>query len=267
MCCRVSAERKAQPMPSSAKFPAGWKFIIDPEREGYLDHLASPLEGAYGLKILPPTTAREWYTVEKAVAHNRLALKDVSADAFYEHIGVNTRSQKSAKKPSRSADKTKPTSLPPKASRTSGGGTRGKGPNLPMSLEELFQSRCGGCVNCEKDDCGQCSSCLSNRGSGRQAVCLQKVSSFNEDRSVFSAYFKSSNSRELFSALDVLPRSCRAQGPANDFCRVPCGMEVYSRPGERGILTPLGSAYFERCIRPQDSLSARQGILLGGKGY
>jgi len=50
-----------------------------------------------------------------------------------------------------------------------------------MTLEQLFQSRCGECVNCEKDDCGQCSSCLSNRTSGREAVCLQKVSSINED--------------------------------------------------------------------------------------
>ena len=45
-----------------------------------------------------------------------------------------------------------------------------------MTLEELYEVKCGACVNCEKEDCGRCASCVSNGDSNRRQACLQKVS-------------------------------------------------------------------------------------------
>lgn len=156
MCCRVAVGRKAQPM-TSAGFPVGWKFILDPEREGFLPNLAPPtLKGAFGLKILSPP-GREFYSAEKAIKQYQGALQGASASAFYEHIGAKKpRSQKSAKLPSRSADNTKPASLP-----SSKASARGRGP-------------CGKCENCTKPACGMCARCTSNAGGGSQH-CFQKV--------------------------------------------------------------------------------------------
>ena len=44
-----------------------------------------------------------------------------------------------------------------------------------MTLEDLYDARCGACENCCKDDCGQCSACLSTGSSSRRQVCIQKV--------------------------------------------------------------------------------------------
>jgi hypothetical protein len=48
--------------------------------------------------------------------------------------------------------------------------------NTPrMTLEELYEVKCGACVNCHKEDCGRCASCISTSTSNRRQVCLQKV--------------------------------------------------------------------------------------------
>jgi len=99
MCCNVSVTQKAQPMPPAAKFPSGWKYVIDPTREGYLQRataLGLPMNGVYGLKFVSPT-GREYYAGDKAKAHNFQALRDVSVDAFYEHIGVESNAMKPTK--------------------------------------------------------------------------------------------------------------------------------------------------------------------------
>lgn len=43
---------------------------------------------------------------------------------------------------------------------------------VPMTLADLFKVRCEACVNCDKEDCGRCSSCVST---GSRNVCIQKV--------------------------------------------------------------------------------------------
>lgn len=155
VCCNVSVKQKAQPMPRAANFPEGWKFVIDPTRKSYKnnDFLAPPMKGAYGLKILAPA-GHEYYSVKRAKANNKSLLKEVSADAFYEHIGV-LRSKS-----------------PPKASLFS------DGPNGSMQVIPSIENArstpksCGACKNCTKPACGKCARCKS--GASRQ--CFQKVS-------------------------------------------------------------------------------------------
>ena len=50
----------------------------------------------------------------------------------------------------------------------------------PMSLEELYEKRCGECALCMRQDCEHCSSCLRNssRTNSRKEVCFQKVGRF-----------------------------------------------------------------------------------------
>lgn len=99
MCCRVEVDLKAQPMPPEANFPdKGWRFIIDETRKGYKINagLAPPWKGAYGLKILSPK-GTEYYSVERAKSSSSVALKGVSVNAFYVHIGAKMAlSQKSS---------------------------------------------------------------------------------------------------------------------------------------------------------------------------
>lgn len=92
MCCNVPIAQKAQPMPTDANFPPGWKYVIDETRTTYKqnDFLAPPMKGAYGLKILAPVGS-EYYSVELAKKSNKALLKEVSADAFYEYIGAPKR--------------------------------------------------------------------------------------------------------------------------------------------------------------------------------
>jgi len=137
-------------VPPSAKFPAGWKFIIDEKREGYGPNagLAPPMKGAFGLKLLAPT-GTEYYSVERAKGHQNTVLKEVSAKAFYEHIG---------------ASKSTPQKSTPNANRASAGISGGTPRN----------GRCGVCENCQKEACGNCASCSSSsRGTSRR--CFQKV--------------------------------------------------------------------------------------------
>jgi hypothetical protein len=89
MCCEVSVEQKAQPMPPGARFPDGWTFIIDPTMERHQMHEA-PVKGAEGLKIFPPTGSYRYTynSVETAISQNARVLKDVCPGSFYAHIGV-----------------------------------------------------------------------------------------------------------------------------------------------------------------------------------
>lgn len=74
-------------MPPASNFPEGWKYIIDPEIEGY--HLEkAPMECLEGLKLLPPSGHFEFYSVEGAKRARRKTLKNVSADNFYEYLGA-----------------------------------------------------------------------------------------------------------------------------------------------------------------------------------
>jgi hypothetical protein len=89
-------------MPPGARFPDGWKFVIDPTVEGFQscrEPIADPSIEGYtgakglkiltGLKILPPTVSRgTYYSVEGAKSHYQKSLKDVCAQPFYAHIGV-----------------------------------------------------------------------------------------------------------------------------------------------------------------------------------
>ena len=141
-------------MPPSSGFPKGWKFIIDPEIAHYHADRA-PMKCLEGLKLLPPDRVTGYYSVEAAQRRMGQVLKDVIAEKFYAHLGAISSS---AKAPKRNA-------LPDNLiSRQS-----------PMTLEELLKYGCGECVNCDKDDCGLCASCLSN-GVSRRRVCIQKVS-------------------------------------------------------------------------------------------
>lgn len=111
-------------MPASAKFPAGWKFIIDPERKSYsINARLAPMKGAHGLKILAPS-GREYYSVERAqnTGREKGALKDASADVFYEYIGA--KKPRKRKPASRSADNAKKRSSPRAASPTDNIGAR-----------------------------------------------------------------------------------------------------------------------------------------------
>ncbi len=68
-------------MPPAANFPPGWKFIIDVTRKEYKKNAknASMRNGAWGLKVLPPTGKEEFYSVEAAMS-KRKDLKDVNVD-------------------------------------------------------------------------------------------------------------------------------------------------------------------------------------------
>jgi hypothetical protein len=150
MCCEVSVEEKAQPMPPGSKFPDGWKFVIDPTIEGY-QSCRAPLKGAEGLKILPPTGTFYYYSVEGAKVRNSTRLKDVCARPFYAHIGA----------------------LATDESRLTSGSSLSRS---NVSDEDMRpQERCGECENCTKDACRRCTQCrLHNLG--RSSDCFQKVS-------------------------------------------------------------------------------------------
>lgn len=147
MCCEASQEEKAQQMPPGAKFPVGWKFLIDPAMEGYQSSWA-PMKGAEGLKILSPTGAYCFYSVEQAKAGHFARLKDVCARAFYAHIGA----------------------LATDESRLASGSSVS---HSDVSHEDMLpQERCGECANCTKDACGRCLQCRSHQ---RSRDCFQKV--------------------------------------------------------------------------------------------
>lgn len=87
MCCHVSTQAKAQPMPPDANFPPGWMFVIDPRMKGQFIE-KEPMKLVEGLRILPPNGLYLYYSVEGAKEHRPVALKRVNPMPFYEYIGV-----------------------------------------------------------------------------------------------------------------------------------------------------------------------------------
>lgn len=155
MCCEVPTERKAQPMPPAANFPNGWRFCMDPTRKLYKKNvgaLGPPMNGAHGLKILPPT-GQEYYSAETAKSKHHL--EKASVDAFYEHIGAfRSTSQSQA---------------------------RSSAANINMSVARsstvkntTSSRKCGACDNCTKPSCGKCARCI-NSSDGASQQCFQKV--------------------------------------------------------------------------------------------
>jgi hypothetical protein len=120
MCCKLSVAKKAQPMPPAARFPDGWKFIIDPTIEGYtMEQQGTKGRNMLkGLKILPPNFRAGYYSVEGAKSHYRKSLKDVSARSFYTHIGVVSASKSQHPLDSRSSDDESTVTRPNKIRRT-----------------------------------------------------------------------------------------------------------------------------------------------------
>jgi hypothetical protein len=153
-------------MPPGARFPDGWKFIIDPTIEGNRTKSA-PVKGAEGLKILPPTGSFRYNSVEAAKARHAKGLKDVCPGPFYAHIGVvSTDVSRSLTLGSESISLSH-------ASDEDGSPQERRGVSSPMTLEDLLKNKCGECVTCAKDDCGRCASCVSHSNS---KVCIPKVS-------------------------------------------------------------------------------------------
>jgi hypothetical protein len=91
---------------------------------------------------------------------------NVIAD-FNRHIGVQTISNAIPSRRKRS-----PKAAPVPLSASAEEIPHGK---ACMTLKDLYDARCGICENCRKDDCGQCSSCMSTGSSSRRQVCIQKV--------------------------------------------------------------------------------------------
>ena len=120
----------------------------------------APVKGAEGLKIFPPTGSYRYSynSVETAISRNARTLKDICPRSFYTHIGVV------AKDSSRSLIS---------VSLVSRSDVSDEDVLSPMTLEELLENKCGGCFNCEKEDCGRCASCVLNP---QIQVCIQKVS-------------------------------------------------------------------------------------------
>jgi len=171
MCLRIPESEKKQP---AQGLPPTWTFLFKENRRyanKNKNKACTP-----GLYIYNPKHPKVCFrSVEAAVNQRQKEVMSFNPNAvadFSRHIGVTPQSAAIPR-----------TSLPP-AAPSSGKKRANKGGKSlvsPMTLEELFQGRCGECVNCEKDDCGQCSSCLSNYSSRRQQVCLQKVSSNDVD--------------------------------------------------------------------------------------
>lgn len=145
-------------MPVEARFPPGWKYVIDPTRKSYKVNagLAPPMKGAYGLKILAPA-GHEYYSVERATTNNKSVLKEVSIDAFYEYIGA-PRSKATSNTGLLTANNAKGASKP----------------SLPTANTRDAPRSCGVCKNCTKEACGKCARCTASP-CGTSPRCFQKV--------------------------------------------------------------------------------------------
>jgi hypothetical protein len=168
MCLAFSDAEKKQP---AKGLPPTWTFLFR-ENRPYRGQAYVP-----GLHIYDSTAKLSFRSVEAAIANfpkKVLQFNKNAAQDFYRHIGIkpvspNVPTAISAAatgpslkaKASVKAKKKSESSLKPAAS--------------PSSLEELLEASCGDCLNCSKEDCGKCSSCISNRTSFPKEVCLQKV--------------------------------------------------------------------------------------------
>jgi len=229
MCLCIPESEKKQP---AQGLPPTWTFLFKENRRyanKNKNKACTP-----GLYIYNPKHPKVCFrSVEAAVNQWQKEVMSFNPNAvadFNGHIGVTLQSATMAS-----------TSLPPTApsSGKKPANIGGKSLVSAMTLEELYRSRCGECVNCKKHDCGQCSSCLSNCSSRHQRVCLQKVSSNNVDICNALSYARQ-NLNHIHETscvlLDVLPCVGGTQSSADAvLSHVSCGMEVYSRSKTRGI--------------------------------
>lgn len=167
MCLEIPDEEKRQP--AHGLLPH-WTFVFKENRPYYKGNNAH----VPGLYIFPDNPSVTYRSVEAAISNVPKKLLDYNPNAvsdFYRFVGV-----KSVTETEGSSSQTKSKKVPSRNAAVK----RKKASSAPMSLEELFENRCGECVNCNKEDCGECFSCLSclsnTDGSQRQKVCLQKVS-------------------------------------------------------------------------------------------
>jgi len=175
MCMAIPDSRKKQP---AKGLPPKWTFLFTRDKRYSNKGKRSYIPGLFIYHADYPKTFR---SIEAALVYVP-KLKTYNPNVIVEfnrHIGVKSPGMIMAERKNEIGRRDKSNGSPLSPLVT----LKGKDENLsrkrshqsPMTLEELFESRCGACVNCDKDDCRECASCLSNRSSYRQ-VCLQKVS-------------------------------------------------------------------------------------------
>lgn len=175
MCLHLPLSQKKQP---AKGLPPGWTFIFSKNTT-----YKSKTGRAYvpGLFIYHPECDMTFRSVEAAVVYSpklRISNPNVVAE-FYTHTGVSALSSNPSLKRKKSPRTTLPAGAPKEGSTSLQMNVSSKSRGSPMTLEELFNSRCGTCVNCSKVDCGQCSTCVSTGSMPRRQVCIQKVSRSN----------------------------------------------------------------------------------------
>ena len=148
MCINIPIPTKAQP---AVGLPDGWTFAFQEEKPSS--------KNAYipGLWIF--WKKKQFRSVEAACAVVPTILEENpgAVNDFYTHVGIDLTRVLG------SLQSQQPSLV-----------TNGLGAvSSPMTLEELLKHKCGECMNCHKDDCGRCASCMLNP---RTQVCIQKVS-------------------------------------------------------------------------------------------
>lgn len=184
MCLSFTVAQKRQEAPGILL--PNWTFLFTQDKR--YDCGNGKRSHTPGLFIYHPdgkTTFRSVKTAVRCIPKLSLNNPSVVAD-FNRHIGVTTPTEKGTTlgdsngagkaivKPLSSSKAKGPvtakkSAVSPKSAAVS------KPAGSPMSLEELLKASCGDCLNCKKEDCGKCYSCISNRTSYRKEVCLQKV--------------------------------------------------------------------------------------------
>jgi len=181
MCLEIPESQKKQP---AKGLPPNWTFLFTRNKAyrklGKRTYIP-------GLFIFHPNCQKTFRSIEAAAVYVpklKTYNPNVVAD-FNRHIGV-TPMDAAAASPRRT--KVPKASKLPSSVSSKGKAAAGSSQDAiesPMTLEELFESACGVCFNCKKDNCGQCSSCLSNITFRRRQVCLQKVSPIDLLRFLF----------------------------------------------------------------------------------
>jgi hypothetical protein len=147
MCLEIDLEEKAQYIQGGN----GWRFAFEK---------ADNNKKYRGLAILAPShwvRAKRFKSLEIAKRAHPSSFRNIDLSTIYRVIGL-------------SANSFAETSLSMKRETLSE-----RYSDSLLDLCQIWEKRCKTCDNCKKDDCGQCQTCVQDRGRAKTRSCLRRV--------------------------------------------------------------------------------------------